>query len=206
MKPILIAVAGGSASGKTTVVRKILDKLDCKDVLVITQDDYYNDLSELSMEERKNINFDHPDSLDSKLLLEQLKDLLNNKPILKPKYDFSIHNRSKEKEYIEPKKIFILYGILTLRYPNILKLADIKIFVESDDDLRFIRRLLRDTKERGRTIESVVEQYISTVKPMYHQFVKPSKRNADIIIPNDSKHDVAVEVIVGKIRQILNEK
>ena len=206
MKPILIVIAGGSASGKTTVVNKIINELNSKNVTVIKHDDYYKDLSHLPIEERAKVNFDHPHSLDSDLFVSQLKTLLDGKSIEKPTYDFVCHNRSKITETINPTKVIVTEGILVLEDERVRDLADIKIFVESDDEIRFIRRLVRDTKERGRSIESVINQYLNTVKPMYYAFVKPTKRYADIIIPNDNTHDVAVNCIVRMIKDMLGEK
>ena len=203
MKPILIAVAGGSASGKTTVVEKIIKKLNSNDVLVISHDDYYKDLSNLTLEQRAKVNYDHPNALDNDLLVEHLNQLLENKSILKPKYNFVVHNRSEETELIVPTKIIIVEGILILEDERVRDLADIKLFVESDDDVRFIRRLMRDTKQRGRSIESVIDQYLTTVKPMYYAFIKPTKRYADMIIPNDNQHDVAVDCIARMINDML---
>ena len=203
MKPILIAVAGGSASGKTTVVKKIINKLNSGDITVITHDDYYKDLSHLTIEERRQVNFDHPNSLDNDLFVAQLSDLLEGKEIDKPTYDFVQHNRSKTTDKVKPTKIIMIEGIMVLEDERIRDLADIKLFVESDDDVRFIRRLVRDTKERGRSIESVINQYLTTVKPMYYAFIKPTKRYADMIIPNDINHDVAVDCIVRMINDML---
>lgn len=203
MNPILIAIAGGSASGKTTVVKKIIEQLNSKDITVISHDDYYKDLTHLALTERYKVNFDHPDSIDNDLFVAQLKDLLDGKSISKPKYDFVQHNRSNEYELVEPTKIIIIEGILILEDERVRDLATIKLFVESDDDIRFIRRLIRDTKERGRSIESVINQYLTTVKPMYYAFIKPTKRYADIIIPNDSTHDVAVDCIARMINDML---
>lgn len=203
MKPILIVVAGGSASGKTTVVDKITQAINSTDVRVIKHDDYYIDLSNIPLEERDNLNYDHPSSLDNDLFVAQLKELLANRPILKPKYDFLLHNRKKETELVHPTKVIVVEGILVLEDERIRDLADIKIFVESDDDVRFIRRLKRDTVERGRSVDSVINQYLNTVKPMYHAFIKPTKRYADIIIPNDNTHDVAVSCIVRMINDML---
>ena len=203
MKPILISVAGGSASGKTTVVDEIIEAMDGYDITVLRHDDYYNDQSDLSMEERYKTNYDHPSSLDNDLLVEHLETLLDNKPIMKPIYDFVLHNRSDKKELVNPTNIIILEGILVLADQRIRNLSDIKIYVESDDDIRFIRRLQRDIKERGRTVDNVVNQYLTTVKPMHYKFVKPSKRFADIIIPNDNKHNVAVDIIVTKMKSIM---
>ncbi len=204
MKPILITIAGGSASGKTTVVEKIITKLKSVDVTLICHDDYYNDLSNISLEERYSINYDHPSSLDNNLLISNLNELLNGNSVEKPIYDFIAHNRSENTETVFPTKIIILEGILVLENKSIRDLSNIKLFVESDDDIRFIRRLIRDTTSRGRTQESVVNQYLKTVKPMHYKYVKPSKRYADIIIPNDNKHDVAVDVIVSRIKDIIN--
>lgn len=203
MNPILIAVAGGSASGKTTVVNKIINQLNSKDITVISHDDYYKNLSHLPLEKRYKVNFDHPDSLDNDLFVAQLKDLLNGKEISKPTYDFVAHTRSNITELVVPTKIIIIEGILILEDERVRDLATIKIFVESDDDIRFIRRLVRDTKERGRSIESVINQYLTTVKPMYYSFIKPTKRYADMIIPNDSNHDVAVDCIARMINDML---
>ena len=203
MNPILIAIAGGSASGKTTVVKKIIEQLNSKDITVISHDDYYKDLTHLPLTERYKVNFDHPDSIDNDLFVAQLKDLLDGTSISKPKYDFVQHNRSNEYELVEPTKIIIIEGILILEDERVRDLATIKLFVESDDDIRFIRRLVRDTKERGRSIESVINQYLTTVKPMYYAFIKPTKRYADIIIPNDSTHDVAVDCIARMINDML---
>ena len=205
MKPILIAVAGGSASGKTTVVRKIIERLNSQDVKVITHDDFYKDLSHLPVEERKKVNFDHPDSLDNDLFVEQLTKLLHGETIEKPTYDFVVHNRAKTTETIQPTRIIIVEGILVLEDSRVRDLATIKIFVESDDDVRFIRRLTRDMKERGRSLDSVVNQYLTTVKPMYHSFIKPTKRYADMIILNDNSHDVAVDCIARMINDMLKE-
>ena len=205
MKPILIVIAGGSASGKTTVVEKIVANLNSNEVTVIKHDDYYKDLTHLPIDERKKVNFDHPNSLDNDLYFKQLQDLLNGKTINKPTYDFVVHNRSAKTELVKPTKIIVTEGILVLEDERIRDLANIKIFVESDDDIRFIRRLIRDTKERGRSIESVINQYLTTVKPMYYSFVKPTKRYADIIIPNDNTHDVAVNCIVRMIKDMLGD-
>lgn len=204
MESILIIVAGGSASGKTTVVSKLMNSLNANDVAVICEDNYYNDQSALTMEEREKTNYDHPNSFDVDLLYNQLKAVLGGKTIKEPVYDFCIHNR-KENEFIEvtPKKVIILEGILALYDERIRSLANIKIFVESDDDIRFIRRLKRDTTTRGRSVEFVIKQYLETVKPMHEAYVAKTKRYADIIIPNDTKHDVALDILLAKINQII---
>lgn len=204
IKPIVIAVAGGSSSGKTTVVNKIMSNFQAEKVEVIRHDDYYKDQSDKTMEERRAVNYDHPLALDNDLFYEHIKDLLAGKAIDKPIYDFVALNRQKVTEKIYPAEIIILEGILVLEDERIRNLADIKIFVEADDDTRLIRRIKRDTTERGRTLENVLNQYLTTVKPMHHAFVKPTKRYADIIIPNDYSHDVAVDIIKAKISTILN--
>lgn len=205
-KPLLILVAGGSASGKSTVVQEILDKAGLDDVLIIKHDDYYLDQTYLPMEERFKMNYDHPSSLDNELLFSDLQKLLQGKPIDKPIYDFDLYTRSPKVEHVQPKPIIIVEGILILENEKIRSLSDINLFVELDDDTRFIRRLLRDMKERGRTMESIISQYEKTVKPMFHKYIKPTKRFADVIIPNDRKHDIAVDLIVTKIKQILGER
>ena len=204
MKPLIIAISGGSASGKTTVVKEIVEKLKTNDISVICHDDYYKDQSHLSMEERIQTNYDHPSSLDNDLFVEHLHLLMKGKSIEKPIYDFVTHNRKKETVTVSPTKVIFIEGILVLEEKRIRDCADVKIFVKSDEDIRFIRRLKRDIEERGRSMDTVVNQYLTTVKPMFNKFVNPSSRYADIIIPNDNKHDVAVDFLVAKIKDILN--
>src|SRR5690554_3603001 len=201
-KPYLIIVAGGSASGKSTVVQSILKKSGIQNVLVINQDDYYLDQKQVDMSQRILMNYDHPKSIDNQLLIQDIQKLLNGQSILKPIYDYNNYTRSDQTEVLESKPIIILEGILSLTDPNIRNIADLKLYVELDDDIRFIRRLSRDVKERGRTMSSVINQYIMTVKPMYHKYVKPTKRYADMIIPNDEKHSAAVDVIVNMLKTI----
>ncbi len=205
-RPLLILVAGGSASGKSTVVKEILDRAGLDDVLIIKHDDYYLDQSDLPLEVRYLTNYDHPSSLDNELLYKHLVTLLDGKSIDKPTYDFVNHTRSSIVEHVSPKPIIIVEGILILENEKIRELSNMNLFVELDDDTRFIRRLLRDMRERGRTLESIISQYETTVKPMFHKHIKPTKRFADVIIPNDRKHDIAVDLIVTKIKQILGEK
>lgn len=205
MKSVIIAVGGGSASGKTTVVNEIIEKLNQEDLVVIKHDDYYKKQSHLSLDERYQINYDHPDSMDNDLFISDIKKLIKSEKIFKPTYDFVLHDRSEKVEVVYPKKVIILEGILILEDRRIRDLSDIKLFVELDDDLRFIRRLQRDIEERGRSLESVVKQYLKTVKPMYHRFIEPTKRYADVIIPNNTHHDVAVDVIAAKIKSIKGE-
>lgn len=205
-RPVIIAVAGGSASGKTTVVDKIIKGFDPQNVTVIKHDDYYKDQSDMPMEERVKVNYDHPFSLDNDLMFKHLLKLILGERITKPTYDFENHNRSDRTESIVPTEIIILEGILIMEDDRIRELCDIKLFVEADDDLRFIRRLNRDMAERKRTMESVIKQYLNTVKPMHFAFVKPTKRYADVIIPNDKDHDVAVDLIITKIKSIISEQ
>ena len=205
MKPLLILVAGGSASGKSTVVTEILHKAGLEDVLIIRHDDYYLNQDHLTLDERKRVNYDHPNSLDNQLLLNHIHALLEGKSIEKPIYDFVSYTRSKKTETLHPKHVIIVEGILILADPNIRKLSGLNLFVELDDDTRFIRRMLRDVNERGRSLESIVEHYQKTVKPMFYEFVKPSKRHAHVIIPNDIKHDIAVDLIAAKINTVLGK-
>lgn len=199
-------VAGGSASGKSTVVQSILNKAGIQHVLVLNQDDYYLDQKDLPMEKRVLMNYDHPNSIDIELLKSDLAKLLQGKSIDKPVYDYNLYTRSDKTVKVSSKPIIILEGILSLVDADIRSLADLKLYVELDDDIRFIRRLTRDVKNRGRTMNSVINQYITTVKPMYHKYVKPTKRYADIIIPNDDKHNTAVDVIVNMLKTIKESK
>lgn len=200
MKPLIIGIAGGTGSGKTTVARRIYESLKGVNVVALQQDAYYIDLSHLPLEERKKINFDHPSAFDSELLIEHLKKLIKGQEIEKPIYSFKNYIRKKKTEKVLPRDIIILEGILVLEEEKIRNLLDIKIYVDADEDERFIRRLVRDTKERGRSMDSVIEQYLTVVKPMFLQFVEPSKRYADLVIPQGGLNDVAIDVIVSKIK------
>ena len=203
-RPLLIGITGGTGSGKSTVSKEIFKSIHEKKITIIEQDSYYKDQSHLTFEERVNTNYDHPFAFDNQLLIKHLKDLLNNKAIEKPIYDFEKHTRKKETEIVEPKDIIILEGILILSEEEIRNLLDIKIFVDTDSDVRVIRRILRDIKDRGRTLDSVILQYMETVRPAYLQFIDPTKRYADIIIPEGGYNKVAIDIIVGKIESILN--
>lgn len=205
MKPVIILVAGGSASGKTTVVDEIHKALGDEDLIVIKHDDYYKDQSDLSIEERKKTNYDHPNSLENDLLLANLQKLISNQVIEEPIYDFVTQTRKKETLHIEPKRVILVEGILVLEDERIRDLADIKIYVNCDDDLRLIRRLRRDIEVRGRSVDSVVNQWLNTVKPMHHLFVQPTKRYADIIIPNDLNHIVGCKMLIRNIKAIIKE-
>ncbi|WP_010630272.1 uridine kinase [Sporolactobacillus vineae] len=205
-KPIVIGVAGGSGSGKTTVTREIYRCFPDKTIAVIQQDSYYKDQSEKPFEERLLTNYDHPLAFDTDLLIDQIKQLLEFQPIKKPVYDYTVHTRSDKIVPVEPKDVIILEGILILEDSRLRDLMDIKVFVDTDADLRIIRRLLRDTRERGRSVESVINQYLTAVRPMHLQFVEPTKRYADIIIPEGGKNTVAIDLMATKIRAVLNSK
>jgi uridine kinase len=204
-RPILIGIAGGTGSGKSTVSKQILKRNGEENVVIIEQDSYYKDQSHLTFEERVKRNYDHPLAFDNELLIKHLKDLLNNIPIEKPIYDFEQHTRKKETVTVYPKKIIILEGILILYDEQIRNLCDIKIFVDTDSDVRVIRRIKRDIKERGRTLDSVIQQYLTTVRPAHQQFVEPTKKYADIIIPEGGYNEVAIDIISTKINSILNK-
>ncbi|MBT8894644.1 uridine kinase [Lactobacillus delbrueckii subsp. bulgaricus] len=203
-KPLVIGIAGGSGSGKTTVSKEISKRLPADRVLILTEDAYYNDNSALSMDERKKINYDHPNAYDTDLLIEQLQDLLDGKAIEMPTYNFNILSRAKDTIHVEPADIIILEGILVLATEELREFMDIKLFVDADDDIRFIRRLQRDTQERGRSIDWIISQYLATVKPSYNQFVEPSKKYADIIIPQGGGNQVAIDMVSSKLLSIIN--
>jgi uridine kinase len=201
--PIVIGVAGGSGSGKTTVVREICAGLGTDDVTVIHHDSYYADNAHLPFEERAVINYDHPDALETELLVEHLRDLRAGAAVDVPVYDFSQHLRLKETERADPRSVIIVDGILILWHLELRQLMDVKVFVDTDPDVRFIRRLQRDIHQRGRSLEAVIQQYTSTVRPMHLEFVEPSKRYADIILPRGGRNKVAVDMLVTKIRSVL---
>ncbi len=203
---ILIGIAGGSGSGKTLVAQTIFQELGSEKVVIVEQDSYYKDLSHLPPEDRQKQNFDHPDAIDTDLLIEQVEDLLAGKQIEQPIYDFTTHTRRPETRRIGPHKIVVLEGILILDNPRLRELMDIKIYVDTDADIRFIRRLKRDIHERGRTMESVIRQYEDSVRPMHMQFVEPSKRYADIIIPEGGYNRVAIDLLKTKIQSLLAEE
>jgi uridine kinase len=203
MRPIILGVAGGSGSGKTTVVRAIVSALGGGQAAVIHHDSYYRDTSHLSPAERQAINYDHPDSLETGLLVEHLKELREGRAVAVPVYDFAEHARRPQRDHLQPEKIIIVDGLLILWDPQLRALMDIKVYVDTDSDLRFIRRLDRDIRERGRSAESVIQQYIRTVRPMHLEFVEPSKRYADVILPEGGHNAVAVDMLVTKVRSIL---
>lgn len=205
-KPIVIGIAGGSGSGKTSVTRAIVKRFGEDSIALIEQDAYYKDQSDKLFQERLHTNYDHPLAFDTDYLIEHISQLLQYKSIEKPVYDYTIHTRSQETIHVEPKRVIIIEGILVLEDERLRQLMDIKLFVDTDPDIRIIRRLLRDTKERGRTVDSVINQYLSMVRPMHNQFVEPTKRYADIIIPEGGQNKVAIDLMVTKIQTILEQK
>ncbi len=207
MKPhILIGIAGGSGSGKTLVAKRIFDELGSDKVVIIQQDSYYRDLGHLSLEERKKQNFDHPDSFDHEFLIRQLKDLLAGKSVEQPVYDYAIHSRRSETKLIGEHIVIVLEGILILHDSELRKLMDIKVYVDTDDDVRLIRRIRRDVNERNRSLDSILDQYESSVRPMQLQFIEPTKRYADIIIPEGGYNLVAIDLLKTKIQALLAER
>lgn len=205
MKNVIIAIAGGTGSGKTTIARRIGEHLDKKDVHCIGLDSYYLDRSSLSVEERERINYDHPDAFDVDLLYGHLAMLQNNEAVHKPIYSFETHTRLEETELIQPAKVVIIEGIMALYYQHLREMTDIKIYVDTDPDVRFIRRFSRDIKSRGRDYQAIIDQYLHTVRVMHMEFIEPSKRFADIIIPEGGHNEVAVDIIVTKIQSVLRE-
>ncbi|SET66089.1 uridine kinase [Salinibacillus kushneri] len=205
-KPVVIGVAGGTGSGKTTVTRSIHQHFVDKSILIIEQDYYYKDQSHIPLEERLNTNYDHPLAFDNDLLIKHLTKLINGEPIEKPIYDYKLHTRSDQVIPVDPKDVIIIEGILVLEDKALRDLMDIKVFVDTDADIRIIRRLMRDIKERGRSIESVIEQYENVVRPMHLQFVEPTKRYADIIIPEGGQNLVAIDLMTTKVRSILEKR
>ena len=200
---MIIGICGGTGSGKTTVANRILESVSEQDVCFIQQDSYYRNLSDMPLDLRHCVNFDHPDALDNDLLVEHLQALKAGRAAELPIYDFKKHTRLAETLHVESKPIIIIEGILIFADTRLLAEMDIKVFVDTPDDLRFIRRLRRDIAERGRTAESVIEQYLATVRPMHMQFVEPSKRHADVIIPEGGHNPVGIDLISGRIRERL---
>lgn len=201
-KPVIIGVAGGTGSGKTTVAKNLVKQLS-ESVIYLEQDSYYKDQSHLAFEERIKTNYDHPLAFDNDLLYQHLLLLKSCRPIEKPVYDYTRHTRSRETVYLEPKNVIILEGILILDDERLRELMDIKIFVDTDADVRILRRIDRDIKKRGRTLESVIDQYLNVVRPMHLQFVEPSKRYADLIIPEGGHNQVAINLLLNQIRTYL---
>jgi uridine kinase len=200
---MIIGISGGTGSGKTTVANRILESVSASEVVFIQQDSYYRNLEDLPLDYRQIANFDHPDALDNDLLIDHIRKLRAGEAIELPLYDFRTNSRLNETRRVEPKPIVIVEGILIFADARLLEQMDIKVFVDTPDDIRFIRRLRRDVAERGRTVESVIEQYLVTVRPMHMQFVEPSKRQADVIIPEGGHNLVSIDLLSGKIRERL---
>lgn len=200
---MIIGICGGTGSGKTTVANRILESVRASEVVFIQQDSYYRNLKDLPLDFRNLANFDHPDALDNDLFIHHVRKLKAGEPIELPIYDFKTHTRLNDTRPVDPKPIVIVEGILIFAEPRLLELMDIKVFVDTPDDIRFIRRLRRDIAERGRTVDSVIEQYTATVRPMHMQFVEPSKRYADVIIPEGGHNLVSIDLLSGKIRERL---
>ncbi|MEH7332779.1 uridine kinase [Neobacillus drentensis] len=205
-KPVVIGVTGGSGSGKTSVTKAIYESFKGHSILMLEQDYYYKDQSELPFEERLKTNYDHPLAFDNDLLIAHIEKLLRFEPIEKPVYDYSQHTRSEKVIHVEPKDVIILEGILVLEDERLRNLMDIKLYVDTDADIRIIRRLQRDIQERGRTLDSVIDQYVNVVRPMHNQFIEPTKRYADVIIPEGGHNHVAIDLMVTKIQTILEQK
>lgn len=205
-RPILIGITGGTGSGKTTVAKEIYESLPEKNICIIEQDSYYKDQKHLSFEDRTKTNYDHPLAFDTELLIQHLKTLLDGKSVNKPIYDFSNHIRKEDTIKVESKDIIMLEGIMILEDKRLRDLMDIKIFVDTDADVRVIRRIVRDISDRGRTLESVINQYLGTVKPAHQQFIEPTKKYADIIIPEGGYNKVAIDIVVAKVKSIIYEK
>jgi len=204
--PLVIGIAGGSGSGKTTLSRLIVEKVGKEHIAYLQHDAYYKDLSHLPPQLRIKVNFDHPNSLETNLMAEHINSLKQHKPIALPVYDFKNHVRTHEVIIIEPKPVIMVEGILIFTEPVIRDACDVKVFVDTDSDLRFIRRLERDINERGRNTASVIDQYLATVRPMHLEFVEPSKRYADIIIPEGGLNTVAMDMVVARLRAMLREE
>ena len=200
---LIIGICGGTGSGKTTVANRILESVSASEVVFIQQDSYYRNITDLPLDYRHIANFDHPDALDNDLLVNHVRRLKAGEAVELPLYDFKTHTRMNDIRHVDPKPIVIVEGILIFADPRLLEQMDIKVFVDTPDDVRFIRRLRRDLAERGRTVESVIEQYIATVRPMHMQFVEPSKRHADVIIPEGGHNLVSIDLLSGKIRERL---
>ena len=205
VEPVVIGVAGGTGSGKTTVAREILRRAGTEQISLIQHDAYYKDLSDLPPAQRAMQNFDHPDALDNKLLIAHLRELKAGRTIEMPVYDFTTHTRTSEVQLVEPRRVILVEGILIFADSALRRIMDVKIYVDTDSDIRFIRRLERDLAERGRTMESVIRQYLATVRPMHQEFVEPSKRYADVIIPEGGFNEVAIDMIASRIKALLGD-
>ncbi len=204
MDTILIGIAGGTGSGKTTLADKLVDSFGSDEVSILRHDNYYKRHDNMTYEERSALNYDHPDAFDTELLCQHIQMLKNGQAIDMPIYDYTVHNRSDEVVVVNPAPVIVLEGILIFAELSLCDLMDIKVFVDTDADVRILRRILRDVKERERSLDSVVTQYLTTVKPMHEQFVEPSKRRADIIIPEGGKNRVALQMLIERVRKHLS--
>lgn len=205
MNTILLGIAGGTGSGKTTLADKLIESFGDDEVSVLRHDNYYKRHDDMDYEERSKLNYDHPDAFDTELLCEHIKLLKAGKSIEMPVYDYTVHNRSDKTIIVKPAPVILLEGILIFAEESLCELMDIKVFVDTDADVRILRRIIRDVKERERSLDSVINQYLTTVKPMHEQFVEPSKRRADIIIPEGGKNIVALEMLIERVRKHLGE-
>ena len=205
MAPITIGVAGGTGSGKTTVARKILERVGFENIAYLPHDAYYKDLASMSLAAGASVNFDHPDSLDDELLIEHLRQLQANLPVEIPVYDFKTDSRTAQTQHVDPQPVILVEGILIFANARLRELMDVRIFVDTDPDIRFIRRLQRDVAERGRSVDSVIQQYLGTVRPMHLEFVEPSKRYADVIIPEGGFNEIAIDMVAARLRDLLSQ-
>ena len=205
METILIGIAGGTGSGKTTLANKLVDSFGSDEVSILRHDNYYKRHDEMTYDERSKLNYDHPDAFDTELLCEHIKMLKQGHAIEMPVYDYTVHNRSNEVVVVNPAPVIVLEGILIFAEASLCELMDIKVFVDTDADVRILRRILRDVKERERSLDSVISQYLTTVKPMHEQFVEPSKRRADIIIPEGGENVVALQMLIERVNRHLRQ-
>jgi len=205
MNTILIGIAGGTGSGKTTLADKLIENFGSDEVSILRHDNYYKRHDDMNYEERSLLNYDHPDAFDTELLYEHIKMLKAGQAIEMPVYDYTVHNRSDEVIVVNPAPVIVLEGILIFAEPSLCELMDIKVFVDTDADVRILRRILRDVKERERSLDSVISQYLTTVKPMHEQFVEPSKRRADIIIPEGGQNVVALQMLIERVKKHLRK-
>lgn len=205
MRPLIIGIAGGTGSGKTTLVENLKEQFGA-DISVLPHDNYYAAHHDMSLEERQTLNYDHPAAFDTDRMIQDLEDLKAGKTVQCPVYDYAIHDRTEETLTLAPNKVILVEGILIFENKALRDLMDIKIFVDTDADVRILRRILRDVKERGRTLESIMEQYLTTVKPMHEQFVEPSKRYADLIVPEGGKNAVALDMIIQRVKSHMEQE
>ncbi|MFD2829555.1 uridine kinase [Corticicoccus populi] len=203
-KPTIIGIAGGSGSGKTSVTRQVMEALEGHSVVLIEQDYYYKDQSHLTMDERLKTNYDHPFAFDNDLLITHINQLINRESVEIPTYNYAEHTRSEKTITVDPKEVIIVEGIFALENEQLRQMMDVKVYVDTDSDIRILRRMRRDINERGRTMDSVIDQYLSVVRPMHLQFVEPTKRHSDIIIPEGGENYVAIDLITTKIRTLIN--